>query len=84
MTLEYISWSNLGKRMLPIQRELNSQPPDQQSDVHPTEPPRPALVHLIHYVNTELISLPNCTFPVATFKATSISVAYKILIFLRK
>ena len=28
--------------MLPTQRESNPQPPDHQSDAHPTEPPRPA------------------------------------------
>ena len=28
--------------MLPIRRGSNPQPPDHQSDAHPTEPPRPA------------------------------------------
>ena len=41
MTSENISWSNLHERILLKRRESNLQPPDHQSDVHPTEPPRP-------------------------------------------
>ena len=42
MTVEYISWSNLHKRMLWTRPGSNPQPPDHQSDVHPTEPLRSA------------------------------------------
>ena len=45
MTVENISRSNLHKRMLPTRQGLNPQPPDQQSDEHPTEPLRPASGH---------------------------------------
>ena len=34
---------NLQERMLPTRRELNPQPPDHQTDMHPTEPPRLAV-----------------------------------------
>ena len=33
---------NLHERMLPTLRGSNPQPPDHQSDAHPTEPPWPA------------------------------------------
>ena len=33
---------NLRERMLPTRRGSNPQPPDHQSDAHPTEPPSPA------------------------------------------
>ena len=36
MTIENISWSNLHKRMLRTQQGLNPQPPDHQSDAHPS------------------------------------------------
>ena len=42
MTLENISLSNLQERMLRTQRGSTLQPPDHQSDAHPTDPPRPA------------------------------------------
>ena len=32
---------NLHERMLPTRRGSNPQPPDHQSDAHPTEPPKP-------------------------------------------
>ena len=35
---------NLHESMLPTRRGWNPHPPDLQSDAHPTEPPRPALV----------------------------------------
>ena len=35
---------NLQVRMLPTGRRSNPKPPDLQSDAHPTEPPRPAVV----------------------------------------
>ena len=35
---------NLHKRILPVRRWSNPQPPDHQSDTHPTESPRPACV----------------------------------------
>ena len=41
MTVKNISWSNLHE-MLPTRRGSNPQSSDQQSDAHPTEPPRPA------------------------------------------
>ena len=42
MIVGNISWSNLYERMLPTRRRSNPQPPDHQSDTHPTEPLRPA------------------------------------------
>ena len=42
MTVENISWLNHHERMLLTRRGSNPQPPDHQSDAHPTEPPRPA------------------------------------------
>ena len=40
------SMINLHETMLPTRRRSNPQPPNHQSDAHPTEPPRPALVIL--------------------------------------
>ena len=34
--------------MLPTQRVSNPQPPDHQSEVHPTEPPRLAVLYTIN------------------------------------
>ena len=48
MTVENISWSNLHENMLQTQRGSNPQPPDHQSDEHPTEPLRPATPHLTY------------------------------------
>ena len=42
---------NLHERMLPTRRGSNPQPPDLQSDAHPTEPPRPALSYYVHYIH---------------------------------
>ena len=42
MNIENISWSNLHARILLTQRGLNPQPPNYQSEAHPTEPPRRA------------------------------------------
>ena len=39
MTLENISWSNFHEKILPTRRRSNLQPPDHQSDAHPTGPP---------------------------------------------
>ena len=35
--------------MLPTRQGLNTQPPDHQSDTHPTEPPRPAVRHFLTF-----------------------------------
>ena len=43
-TVENISWSNSHERMLPTRWGSNQQPPAQQSEVHPTEPPRSAKI----------------------------------------
>ena len=43
MTVENISWSNHREKMLPNRRGSNPQPPDHQTDAHPTEPPRPLM-----------------------------------------
>ena len=47
---------NLHKRMLPTQRESNPQPPDHQSDAHPTEPPRLAPLNFESRGNFALFS----------------------------
>ena len=44
MTVETYFMINFHERMLPTWQGLNPQPPDHQSDVHPTDPPRPAAV----------------------------------------
>ena len=50
MTVDNISWSNLHERMLPTRQGSNLQPPDHQSDVQPTEPPRPARWRYNRYI----------------------------------
>ena len=40
--------------MLPTTRGSNKQPPDDQSDAHPTEPPRPAV-----FCNADLYIIPS-------------------------
>ena len=42
MTIENISRSNLHEKMLSTRRGSNPQPPEHQSDAHPTQPPRQA------------------------------------------
>ena len=54
MTVENILWSNLHERMLPTRRGLNPQPPDHQSDAHPTEPLR--LGYIYTSVNLQMCS----------------------------
>ena len=59
MTVENISWSNLNKRILPTWRGSNPQPPDHQSNAHPTEPPRPDVLLLMGKIYLEdLIEYP--------------------------
>ena len=50
MTIEKYFMINLHDRMLPTQWGLNPQPPDHQSDAHPTEPQWPANRIIGHYV----------------------------------
>ena len=47
MTVENISWSNYKKECCRPRRGSNPQPPEHQSDAHPTESPRPATSYLI-------------------------------------
>ena len=53
---------SLHERMLPSRRGSNPQPPDHQSDEHPTEPPRPATqTHVLNgnpaYFRTTIFTL---------------------------
>ena len=69
MTVENISWSNLNTRMLPTRPGSNPQPPNHQSDVHLTEPPRPAPGPLLfsyritgyHSINKETVWICSVT-----------------------
>ena len=46
MTVENISWSISMKECCQSRRGSNPRPPGLQSDAHPTEPPRPALMNM--------------------------------------
>ena len=56
ITIENISWSKLHERILPTRCGSNPQPPDHQSDVHPTEPPRPAGSICTHWIYLSKVS----------------------------
>ena len=58
MTLENNSWSILHERILPTWRGSKTQPPDHQSDTHPTEPQRPAFLLENHGLTFHSNSLP--------------------------
>ena len=57
------------ERILPTRRGSNPQPPDHQSDAHPTVPPRATPAMIISYYENELDNLGkylNCMFPVSS------------------
>ena len=65
MNVENISWSNLHERMLPTRQGWNPQPPDHQSNVHPTEPPKPACIWSTLFAQVPRIcpAFANCVDP---------------------
>ena len=58
MTVENISWSISTKECCRPWQGLNLRPPGLQSDVHPTEPPRPTTMRVVK-VNFWALPCPN-------------------------